>query len=215
MTLPRERVVWLHLFVVALCINVRPGVLLALAESRTTSILAGIVNAITPLTSSFFIAVVFRDEPMSPTKLVGLGIGFLGALVVLGVWRDLGACPWWAITAPLAAVTLYGFSFPYTRRYLTSRRPSPVALASAQLTIATLVLMPTFLLDGTKGRAASLHGVGAMVALGVLGSGLAFMWNFSVIEAVGSSRASTVTYITPLVAIAVDILVLHESLAWF
>ena len=213
--LPRERVLWLHLFVVAMCINVVPGVLFALAESRTTTILAGIINAITPLTSLFFIAVVFRDEPLSTAQLVGLAVGFLGVLVVLGAWRGLGTYPWWAITSLLVAVTLYGFSFPYTRRYLTPRRLPPVALASAQLSLAALTLVPAFWLDGTNGQPVTLRGMGAVIALGVFGSGLAFMWNFRVIEAVGSSRASTVTYITPLVAVLVGVLVLHESLAWF
>ena len=54
----------------------------------------------------------------------------------------------------LATVTLYGFSFPYTRRL------SPVALASAQLTMAAPTPVPAFLLDGSNERAASLCGMG-------------------------------------------------------
>lgn len=213
--LPRERVVWLHLLVVALLLNVVPGVLFALAESRTTSILAGIINALTPLTSLFFIAVVFRDEPISRDQLVGLGIGIVGVLVVLGVWRGLGTYPWWAIGSLLLAVTLYGVSFPYTRRHLSPRRLEPVSLAAAQLLISAIVLAPTFALDGLNGHAPSAHAILGAFGLGVFGSGFAFMWNFRVIDAVGSSVASTVTYLTPVVAVVVGTVFLHEQLTWF
>src|SRR5271155_3946426 len=58
--LPREFIVWCHLWVVAMCLNIVPGVLFAVAETRTTSIVAGIINALPPLTTLFFILVVFR-----------------------------------------------------------------------------------------------------------------------------------------------------------
>ncbi len=213
--LPKARVVWLHLWIVALCINVIPGILFAVAESRATSILAGIINALTPLTALFFISIVFRDEPISRVQLVGLGVGLLGVLVVLGVWRGLGTNPWWAVGALLCSVTLYGVSFPYTRRYLTPRGLNPISLASGQLLLSTLTLLPTFLIDGLNGYAITVRDAGGAICLGVFGSGLAFMWNYRVIEAAGSSIASTVTYLTPVVAIVVGIALLHEQLTWF
>jgi drug/metabolite transporter (DMT)-like permease len=213
--LPRGRRVWFDLWVVALCLNVLPGVLFAVAESRTTSILAGIINGLTPLTALFFIAVVFRDDPVSTHQLVGLGVGLAGVLTVLGVWRGFGSNPWWAVTALLAAVTLYGVSYPYSRRHLTPLGLAPVSLASAQLLLATATLLPTFLIDGTNGHSPTLRSVAAIVALGVFGSGFAFMWNFRVIQSAGPSIASTVTYLTPVVAVIVGILFLHESLAWY
>lgn len=214
-SLPRERVVWAHLFVVAMCINVLPGVLFAVAESRTTSVLAGIINGITPLTTLFFIAVVFRDEPVTRPQLVGLGVGLLGVLTVLGIWRGLGPNPWWAVGALLVAVTLYGVSFPYSRRHLTPRGLAPVALASAQLLLAAIILAPSYLLDGRNAHAVTAHALLGVVGLGVFSSGLAFMWNFRVIGAAGSSVASTVTYLTPVVAVLVGVTFLHEPLTWF
>ena len=214
-SLPRERIVWFHLWIIALCINVIPGILFALAETRTTSILAGLINAMTPLSALFFIAVVFRDEPVAPRQLVGLGFGFVGVLVVLGVWRGLGRNPWWAVTALLVSVALYGVIFPYARRYLTPRGLHPVSLASAQLLLASITLLPTFVLFASNGHAVSLRALFGITALGVFGSGFAFMWNFRVIELAGSSMASTVTYLTPVVAIVVGVLFLHESLTWF
>jgi drug/metabolite transporter (DMT)-like permease len=213
--LPKEFVVWCHLWVVAMCLNIVPGVLFALAETRTTSIVAGIINALTPLTTLFFILVVFRGEPMKRYQLIGLGVGLVGVLLVLGVWQGFGTNPWWAVLALLGAVTLYGVSFPYTRRFLLPRGISPVSLASAQLLLAATTLLPAFLINGTNGHALTTHAVLSVLALGVFGSGFAFMWNFRIQAAAGSSIASTVTYLTPVVAVVVGVIFLHESLTWF
>jgi drug/metabolite transporter (DMT)-like permease len=102
--LPKEFLVWCHLWVVAMCLNIVPGVLFALAETRTTSIVAGIVNALTPLTTLFFILVVFRDEVIKRYQIVGLAVGLVGVLMVLGVWQGFGSNPWWAVLALLGAV---------------------------------------------------------------------------------------------------------------
>jgi drug/metabolite transporter (DMT)-like permease len=213
--LPREFIVWCHLWVVAMCLNIVPGVLFALAETRTTSIVAGIINALTPLTTLFFILVVFRDERVKRFQLVGLVVGMAGVLLVLGVWRGLGTNPWWAVAALLGAVTLYGVSFPYTRRYLIPRGLPPVSLASAQLILAAVTLLPTFLLDGMNHHGISIHAVLGVLALGIFGSGFAFMWNFRVQAAAGSSIASTVTYMSPVVAVIVGVIFLREPLSWY
>ncbi|MGH9021393.1 MAG: DMT family transporter [Acidimicrobiales bacterium] len=214
-TLPRGRRVWYDLWVVAMCLNVVPGVLFAVAESRTTSLLAGLINGVTPLTALFFIGVVFRDDPVTRPQVVGFGVGLVGVLTVLGVWRGLGSNPWWAVAALLAAVTLYGVTFPYSRRHLIPLGLAPVSLAGAQLVLATVTLVPTFLVDGLNGHALTLSGTAGVIALGVFGSGVAFMWNFRVIREAGSSIASTVTYLTPVVAVIVGVAFLHEPLAWY
>lgn len=213
--LPRDAIVWLHLWVVSLCLNVIPGVLFALAETRTTSIVAGIINALTPLMALFFIVVVFRDEPVRRYQVAGIALGLVGVVVVLGAWRGLGSNPWWAVAALLAAVALYGVSFPYSRRFIIPRHLTPFSLASTQLLLATLTLAPSFVVDGFNHHGVSPHAVVGLVALGVFGSGIAYVWNFRVIAAAGSSVASTVTYLTPVVAVVVGVLFAHERLAWY
>ena len=214
-SLPRDRRVWLHLWLLAMCINVLPGILFALAETRTTSVLASIINALVPITSLFFISVVFRDDKITTSQMSGLAIGLVGVLVVLGVWQGLGNNPWWAVGSLLLAVTLYGITFPYTRRYIIPLKLEPVALASSQLILAAATLLPTFLIDGMNGHAVTSKSLIGITALGVFGSGLAFMWNFRSIELLGSSVASTVTYLSPVVATVVSIIFLQEPIAWF
>lgn len=214
-SLPRLGVVWGHLAVVALCINVIPGILFALAETRTTTILASIINALVPLTSLFFITVVFRDEHITHAQELGLAVGFVGVLVACGVWDGLGRNPWWAVGALLLAVTLYGVTFPYIRRHISPLKLEPVALAATQLVLSVLFLTPTFLVDGLNGHGPTWPSGLSIVVLGAGGSGLAFMWNFHTIERLGPSIASTVTYWSPLVATLVGITVIHEPLLWF
>lgn len=142
-------------------------------------------------------------------------MGLIGVLVVLGVWRGLGGSPWWTIAALLASVTLYGLAFPYTRRCPLPRDLPPLTLERAQLLLASATLLPTFLMDGSNGYAVSVKALAGVLALGVFGSGLAFMWDFRIIGGAGSSVASTVTFLTPVVALVVSIVFLHEALAWF
>jgi hypothetical protein len=213
--LPKFGVIWGRLLLVALCINVLPGIFFALAETRTTTILASIINALVPLTSLFFITVVFRDERITRQQALGLAVGFGGVLVAFGVWQGMGSNPWWAVGALLAAVTLYGVTFPYIRRHITPLGINPVALSATQLLISVVVLTPTFLFDGLNGHEVTLRAGFAIVVLGTFSSGLAFMWNFRTIQLLGPSTASTVTYWSPLVATIVGIVFLHERLFWF
>ena len=87
--------------------------------------------------------------------------------------------------------------------------------AEPEKVMAAITLLPFYLFDGISQdnyRPASLF---AMLALGILGSGVAYIWNFSIIAAAGSSIASSVTYLTPVVAIIVGWVFLGEALSWF
>ena len=84
-----------------------------------------------------------------------------------------------------------------------------------QLTLAALTLLPLFLLDGIAKDEYRLAPVLAMIALGVFGSGIAYIWNFKIMELAGSAIASSVTYLTPVVAIIVGIIFLNEKITWY
>ncbi|CAM8643390.1 RhaT Permeases of the drug/metabolite transporter (DMT) superfamily [Candidatus Planktophila versatilis] len=213
-SLPKDRMVRFHLWVVAIFINVIPGIFFALAETAVTSILAGIINAVTPLMTIIAILVINREEKPKPSQLLGLLLGFLGVLTVLGAWRGLGDNPLWAILALLLAVSCYGISFPYTRKYVIPLKIQTESLMAMQLTLAAFTLLPFFLFDGISKYEYRIGPVLAMIGLGVFGSGFAYLWNYKVIQQAGSAIASSVTYLTPLVAIIVGIIFLNESITW-
>lgn len=214
-SLVKDRRMLGHLWVVSLLLNVIPGILFALAETQVTSILAGIINAVTPLMTLIAIILVSRNEPPTKPQVIGLLIGFLGVLTVLGAWNGLGTNPLWAILVLLAAVTCYGFSFPYSRRFILPANLSPESMATAQVSLGALTLLPLFIFDGVNGNEYAIGPVLAMVALGVFGSGFAYIWNFTIMRAAGSAIASSVTYVTPVVAVIVGLIFLQEKLHWY
>lgn len=214
-SLVKDRRMLGHLWVVSLLLNVIPGILFALAETQVTSILAGIINAVTPLMTLIAIILVSRNETPTKPQVIGLLIGFLGVLTVLGAWNGLGTNPLWAILVLLAAVTCYGFSFPYSRRFILPANLSPESMATAQVSLGALTLLPLFIFDGVNGNEYTIGPVLAMVALGVFGSGFAYIWNFTIMRAAGSAIASSVTYVTPVVAVIVGLIFLQEKLHWY
>jgi drug/metabolite transporter (DMT)-like permease len=213
-SLPKDRRVQFHLWVVAMLLNVIPGILFALAETEVTSILAGIINAVTPLMTIIAILVINRAEKPKPAQLFGLLLGFFGVLTVLGAWKGLGDNPLWAILVLLLAVSCYGISFPYTRKYVIPLKLQAESLMAMQLTLAAITLVPLFVFDGITEYELRTGPVLAMIGLGVFGSGFAYLWNFKVMELAGSAIASSVTYLTPLVAIIVGIIFSNESITW-
>jgi drug/metabolite transporter (DMT)-like permease len=214
-SLPKDPMVRFHLWVVAVLLNVIPGIFYAWAETVVTSVLAGIINAVTPLMTVLAIMAVNRQEKPKAFQIIGLFIGFLGVLTVLGAWNGLGDNPLWAIVVLMSAVTCYGISFPYTRRFVMPHGLKSESIVSMQLLLAAVTLLPFFLFNGVERYEYMPGPLLAMLALGVFGSGLAYLWNFKVMELAGSAIASSVTYLTPVVAIIVGIIFLGEKVTWY
>jgi drug/metabolite transporter (DMT)-like permease len=212
--LPRKLSTWRHLFVVGMLVNSVPFTLFAYGETHISSVLAGIINASTPLTTLAVILLAFPEEKPTLERVVGLLVGFLGILVVVGVWEGLGSGEWTGIAACLGAVTCYGIGFPYTRRHLAGLPESGVALATGQVMCGAVVLLPLGVAAGPLHGPITVGPALGMLGLGALGSGIAFALNYQVVRAAGPSTASTVTYLTPLFAIAVGVAFLGETVVW-
>jgi drug/metabolite transporter (DMT)-like permease len=212
--LPKGKSVWRKLWVVAMLLNVVPGVLFAFAQQYITSVLAGIINATTPLMTLIFILVLFREEKLKPEQVYGLLIGAVGVMTVIGVWKELGDNQLIGIIALLLAVSCYGASYPYSTRNVVPLGLKPESLATGQLIMATITLLPLFLINGVSSQNPRLESIIAMLCLGVFGSGFAYIWNFYITAAAGSAIASTVTYLTPVVAVVIGWLYLGEDVFW-
>ena len=213
--LPKGKIMWLHLWVVSMLLNVIPGILFAYAETEVTSILAGIINAVTPLMTLLAIMIAFREEKPKNYQVIGLLTGFIGVLTVLGAWQGLGDNPAIAVIALLSAVACYGVSYPYSRKFVLPKKLKAESLAAGQLTMGAVTLLPLFLIDGASISGYSTGPIFAMLTLGILGSGFAYIWNFQIMEAAGSAIASSVTYATPVVAVIVGIIFLGEGVTWY
>jgi len=214
LNLPTDPKIWFKLWVVSLLLNSIPGVLFAQAQTEVTSILAGIINATTPLMTLLVMLIIFRDEKLAANQIFGLIIGALGIATVFGIWNGVGSNPAWAILMLLAAVFCYGLSFPFSKRYVIPLQLPSEVLAATQLIMATVTLVPFYLIDGIAEDEYRVIPLLSMLALGIFGSGFAYIWNFQVIKGAGSAVASTVTYITPLVAVMMGLVFLNEPLTW-
>jgi drug/metabolite transporter (DMT)-like permease len=106
----------------------------------------------------------------------------------------------------------YGLGLPYSKRYVLPLPYSGYALAATQVLIAAVVLLPFTLIFDTTVGTVTVPGIAYMLTLGIFGSGFAFVWNLRVVELAGSTIASSVAYLTPIVAAVLGFLVLDETL---
>jgi drug/metabolite transporter (DMT)-like permease len=213
--LPRGRSLWFHVAVAAILLNALPYSLFAYGETHTTSVLAGICNATVPLFTAPVAFFMLPGERLSRERLAGVILGFMGVLVVLDVWRGAAGGELLGDVMCLGAAISYAFGFPYTRKYLTGRADSMLAVVAAQLLCGSieLVLVTPFL--GGLPTTLPLKSLGSVLALGVVGTGIAYVLQFGLIRDAGATVASTVAYLILLVSVCAGILVLHEPLAWY
>ncbi|MEV4631512.1 DMT family transporter [Micromonospora sp. NPDC049523] len=216
--LPRDPVLWLHLTVVATVGVALPFTLFGYGEQRVSSILAGIWNATTPLVVLPMAVLVFRTERMTARRAIGLLLGFVGVLVVLGAWQGLGGAQFTGQLFCFAAAVCYGLSIPYQKRFIAGRPESGLALSAGQLLVATVqlaIVAPLVVGPPPAPTGLSPEVIGSVLALGALGTGLAFVINLRTIRLAGASTASTTTYLIPIFAVLVGVLALDEHLAWY
>jgi len=211
--LPRFGAVWGHAAFVGLMTNVIPFTLFAWAETRVSSVLAGLFNAATPLFTAAFALALVPAERLTRQRLLGLLVGFGGVMVVMGVWQGVSGDLAGSL-ACLGATLCYGVGVPWTRRFLAVRPEGGPAIMGAQLICSTAIMAPACLLWTPVPEGVRWNAVLGVVVLGALATGLAFIWMFRVIALAGSVVSASVTYATPLVSTFLGIVVLGEALTW-
>lgn len=216
--LPRDLKLWGHLAVVAAVGVATPFTLFGYGEQRIPTVLAGIWNATTPLVVLPMAVLVFRTERMNSRRATGLVLGFIGVLVVLGAWQGASGGSFIGQLLCFAAAACYGVVIPYQKRFILRHDASGVALAAGQLVMATVqlaVIAPLVAGPPAAPWRLSPEVIASVLVLGALGSGLSFVVNLRNIKLVGASTASMVTYLIPVVAVLIGVLVLDERLTWY
>ena len=207
---------WKRLTIAGILMSSVPFVLFAYAQTQVTSALAAIINAVTPITTVIVVLVAFRTEKLKPHVIAGIVIGLLGVLVVLGAWQGFGENDSLAILAMLVAVILYGIGTPYVRKYVTPLNLATEVSVFGQIGTSALTLLPLYLFSGPLITAVpEIQSVAAIVILGALGSGVAYLLYYKILDVVGSAIASSVTYITPVIAVVLGVILLGEQLHWY
>ncbi|MFJ9058259.1 DMT family transporter [Streptomyces sp. NPDC102409] len=212
--LPRSGRTWGHLFVAAFFLNALPFSLFAYAELTIPSTLAGICNATSPLWGMALSLVALSEDRPTRRRVAGLGLGFIGVLTVLGAWQGFSGLDASGTAMALLASLSYPVGWIYVRRTLAGTGTSTLALTGSQLFLGTLQLalvVPAF--TSIPGRFPVLPTL-AVVALGALGTGLAVLLQYGLVEDVGPTTAQTVTYVIPVIATAAGVMLLGERLSW-
>ncbi len=229
--LPRDRRTWGHLMVTGFFLGALPFTLFALGEERVSSALAGIGNSITPIATVLFSLLLLRNDPIGARKLVGVLIGFLGVLVILQPWQSQGRPDLQGFGITLVAGASYGLGWTYTKRFLGKADFGGLTLPTAQmltsagqmlvaLTIwwitqrARLNLAAPWSLPANTVGGSPFWPVMAVLTLGVLGTGIAMSFQYDVVRAAAPTVGASVTYLIPVVSVALGVLLLGERLQW-
>ena len=207
---------WFHLWVAGVFMSAIPFSLFSFAQQYTTSSLAAIIGAATPMFTLLAILTIYRTEKVTIVATIGLMVGLVGVAITLGAWEGFGQNEPLAIGALVLATISYGIGGPYIRKFVTPMNLSGTSSAAAQVFSSAITLLPLYVFTGPLVTAApSIESLLSIIALGVLGSGYAYRLFHDVIRDAGSTVASTVTFTNPVVATIWGVLLLSEELHWY
>ncbi len=186
-----------------------PFALFAYAVTSITTGLSGILNATVPLFGALIAWAWLKDRPR-PSRILGLVIGFGGiALLAKDSASFKPGGSGWAVVACLLAAVCYGYAASFTRKYLGGIHSLATA-AGSQLGAALALALPTiwFWPQQMPGARSWM----ALLVLGVVCTGIAYILYFRLLERLGPARAITVTFLVPVFAILYGTLLLGETL---
>jgi drug/metabolite transporter (DMT)-like permease len=211
---PGSRRVWMAFFGMGVLNNAIPFSLIVWGQAHIGSGLASILNAMTPLFSVIVAHLATGDEKLTPAKLFGVLAGIAGVTVMIG-WQALGSLGLEvaAQLAVLGGALSYGFASVFGRRF-RDLGVQPMATAAGQVTASALLLAPLILMIDRPWTLAmpSMAAVGALVALAVLSTALAYILFFRILAGAGAVNISLVTFLIPPTAMALGIGFLDERL---
>jgi drug/metabolite transporter (DMT)-like permease len=204
-TLSELRDAWRWLVVVAVVNTAVPFWLLSWGEKRIDSGLASIIQGAVPIFNALIAFGFFREARVGGLRLLGLGIGFVGVALLVG------AQPQGKLLAALAVVGMalcYAIGTLLAGRHL--RRTPPLVVALASTGVSTLAALPVGIVQAPAGM---WHGetIGAILVLGFVGTAVAYLLFFALIQQAGANYATLVTYLVPPIALAYGAIFLGES----
>ena len=206
---PIARDAWPRIALLALFWMAIPLTLFPYAEQRVSTALAGMLNGAVPLFAAIVAAIIARRLP-TRNVVIGLGVGLSGVLLVALPNLSLGGASMDGVLLVLLAITLYGISINVARPLQMTYGALPV-LARA-LGLATLITAPLGLPEVVHGNWSIVPFL-SLVALGALGTGIAYVLSTTAAGRLGATRASSAIFITSPVALLLGVVLLHERIA--
>ena len=206
---------WAAVAVSALLSLVFPYWLLSVGETTVPASTAGTLIGATPLLTLALGGLLHRQQRPGVRRITGFALGFIGLTVILQPWqsaagsaRGLAACL--AAAASYAAGYVYADHITASRAAGTADALTPLGLAASQLVAASGLLLAAFPIAGMTPVTAHPSAIAAVIALGIGASGIATLWYFQLVAAMGPANASAVDYLVPVFAVLAGALALGE-----
>jgi len=209
---PRSPRLWATIVIAALFANAVPYLLYAVAEQSVASSTAGIINATTPLWTVILALAVRHQQSATRWQTAGLVVGFAGAALIFTPWKTAAELFSAGGLECLAASMSYAVSYVYMDRFLARRGVGAIVLSACQLAAAALLLAVALAVSGVRTPHVTTESVAALAVLAIIGTGFAYVLNYQIITSEGATVASTVTYLLPVIAIVLGVLVLNEDI---
>jgi drug/metabolite transporter (DMT)-like permease len=201
-----------HLFVMG-AINIAiPFSLITWAEQTVDSSVAAILNAAVPLFVMIIAAIFLRDERLSAGRIVGLFVGFVGVAVLVGFDpADLASGDMAGEIALIGSTISYAIGAVYSRRNIHGLRPMIPALFQVFFGLVIVTVL-AFVFESPLATTFTQESLFAVIWLGLLGSGLAYLVFFRILGRWGATRTSMVAYLLPIYGIVLGAIVLNEPI---
>lgn len=202
---------WRSFLILGLVNNALPHSMIFLGQTEIGAGLASILNATTPIWTVIVAHLMTEDEKLTGRKIIGALVGLAGTVVLFSPQLSLtSGVPLWAMALPLVAAISYGVAAVWSRQF---RDVAPPVAAAGQLTASTLIILPVVLFHDVTGSLPipPADAIGAVLALALLSTALAYILYFRLILIAGATNASLVTLLVPPSAILLSTLFLGEQ----
>ncbi|HET9344398.1 MAG TPA: DMT family transporter [Candidatus Limnocylindrales bacterium] len=201
-----------HLFVMG-AINIAiPFSLITWAEQTVDSSVAAILNAAVPLFVMIIAAIFLHDERLTSNRIVGLVVGFVGVAILVGFDpADLASGDLAGEIALIGSTISYAIGAVYSRRNIHGLRPMIPALFQVFFGLVITTVL-AFVFESPFATTFTQESLFAVIWLGLLGSGLAYLLFFRILGRWGATRTSMVAYLLPIYGIVLGALVLNEPI---
>lgn len=211
--MPKPKSIWASMAFVGLVNSAVPFVLISWGEQFIDSAMASILIGAVPLFTLFFAHWALKDDRMNVMNVLGLLTGFIGIIVLMseGLLGKAAQSDVLGQLAMLAAAASYAVGITFARHRLRGVSPSVQALVSVAFADA-FIWAGTFWFESPLTLPQSSLVWGSVLILGFLGTGLAYRLFFYLIQTVGPTKASMVTYVAPAIGVALGVLFLNETL---